>query len=141
MAARAIYPQAVTSESQRFLVEAVLFGEDGRVDRRALVTVDLQSWGELLPYIHSLYLRNEASASSPRDGDRDRDRYRDRDRDRDRDRYRDRDREKERERPRHESISGAERREDRPPGEPSGIPAAAELERNQSQNEGYPPAE
>jgi len=144
IAVRTIYPQGNVSDSQRFVVEATLFAEDGRPDRR-VVGVDLDSWGELLPYIHTLYLRLDVPPTSPRDRDRDRERERDRggererdrggDRDR-RDRDRERERERERERPRRDSTSGAERREERPP-EASGVA----LERSQSQNEGYPPAE
>lgn len=137
-AVRTIYPQGTATEAQRFVVEASLFTEDGRADRR-IASVDLDSWGEILPHIHSLYLRLDVPPTSPRDGDpnRDRDRYRDRDRDRDRDRYRDpRDRERDRDRPRRESTSGAEKRDDRVPADE---PPPAAVERNQSQNDGFPP--
>jgi len=122
MAARLIYPQGTTPDPQRFVVEATLYTEDGRVDRGNRVSIYLGSWEELLPYIHSLYLRVEASPTSPRDEDRDRDR----------DNYRNRNKgkERERERPRRES-SGLEGRD--------GHPQGARLGRRESQNEGYPP--
>lgn len=152
MAVRAIYPHGNTSDTQVFIVQASLLGEDGREDRRlGAIGIDIDSWGELLPHIHSLYLSLNPPATSPRDrdrvgGDRDRDRgdrdreraereraerdraARDRDRgDRDRDRdHRDRDH-----RPRRES--GAERRDE--------DTHAEGLERSHSQNEGVPPPE
>src|ERR1700674_1948060 len=99
MAARLIYPQGTTPDPQRFVVEATLYTEDGRVDRGNRVSIYLGSWEELLPYIHSLYLRVEASPTSPRDEDRDRDR----------DNYRNRNKGKERERERpHRESSGLE---------------------------------
>jgi len=72
-AVRTIYPQGTVSDPQHFIMEAVLFSEDGRgADRRALVGIDLDSWDELLPFIHSLYLRVDAPPTSPRDRDRER---------------------------------------------------------------------
>jgi len=105
MAARALYPQGSTPDPQRFIVEASLFAEDGRADPRNTVSIDLRSWDELLPYIHSIHLRFEPSSSSPREGNRERDgdRYRE-------DRHRDRERDRERE---PERTRGAERRDGR----------------------------
>jgi len=140
MAVRTIYPHATSSDSQRFVLEAALFSEDGRADRRNLVSVDVESWGELIPHIHSLYLRNESTAPRDVDRDRDRDRYRDRDRERDRverERYRDRDRD--RERPRRESVPPPERREERPQDNSFAEPAAQGLEGSHSQNGGLSP--
>lgn len=84
MAVRAIYPPA---EGQRITVDAVLFTEDGKADRRA-VPIDMESWEELLPHIHSIYLRD-----------------RDRDKEKDKDRYRTRET---RERPRRDSNAAVE---------------------------------
>ena len=72
MAVRLIYPQGTTSDPQHFIMEAILFSEDGRGtgDRRAMVGIDPESWDELLPFIHSIYLRVDAPPTSPRDRDR-----------------------------------------------------------------------
>jgi hypothetical protein len=53
-------------------MEAILFSEDGRAtgDRRAIVGIDPESWDELLPFIHSIYLRVDAPPTSPRGRDR-----------------------------------------------------------------------
>jgi len=99
MATRSIYPQGKIPDHQHFVMEASLFGEDGRAEPRDRVIVDPGSWEELLPHIHSLYLRAEEPPANPRDANRDRDR----------DRHRDRDRDRERERPRRD----AERRDER----------------------------
>jgi len=143
MAARKIYPQGNIPDTQRFNVDARLFDEDGQLTRRDVVAVDLESWEELLPYIHTLFIANEA-AVNPRDRDRDRDRERERERERERQPQRERDRD----RPRRGSFSvpnpGLERREDpreqriRHEAYPE---SSGAVERGGSQNEGYPPAE
>jgi len=131
MVTRTIYPQGNIPDSQRFIVDARLFAEDGQIARRD-VGIDLESWEELLPYIHTLFVTIEPTGSG-------------RDRDRDRDRERERERERDKERPRRGSHSaanpGPERREDPRDrdrnrhdvyaAEPVGI------ERVGSQNEGY----
>lgn len=93
MVVRSIYPQGQISDTQNFIVAARFYAEDGQVARRE-VGVDLVSWGELLPYIQTLYVANEPTSPPPRD----------RDRDRERDRERERQRERERPRPRLESY-------------------------------------
>lgn len=86
MAVRKMYPHGNIPDTQRFLVDARLFAEDGLPARRD-VSVDLESWEELLPYIQILFVTNEPVVS-PRDRDRDREREREPQRERERDRAR-----------------------------------------------------
>lgn len=86
MAVRTIYPHGHIPDTQRFIVEARLFGDDGQPARRD-VGIDLESWEELVPYIQILFVANEPVVS-PRDRDRDREREREPQRERERDRPR-----------------------------------------------------
>lgn len=78
-----MHPGRKMPEPARIAVEAKLFTENGSPDRRT-VGVDVDSWGELLPYMHTLYIVEKPETvltKSREERERERDRYRYRDRD------------------------------------------------------------